>query len=124
MLLQLFIEGIHFLHDLDKYPLAFEVMNQVLINLLREKNNTDINVLKGSSQLRGKKKKRKEIKKERANLKFSRKALLYWKEATSKEQTRWIHLLGTSASALVTGKKKNPVILACLQSFRVEKSLE
>lgn len=54
MSLQLFIEGIHFVHDLDKYPLAFKVMNQVLINPLGEKNNLDINVLKGSFQLRKK----------------------------------------------------------------------
>lgn len=37
MLLQIFVEGIHFLHGLDKYPLAFEAINQVLINLLGEK---------------------------------------------------------------------------------------
>lgn len=99
MLLQLFIEGIHFLHDLDKYPLAFKVMNQVLINLLGEKknNNTDINVLKGSFQQRKKRK--------RASLKFSSEAFLYGKGATSEEQTR-IHGLGTSVSALVTGEKK------------------
>jgi len=92
-------------------------MNQVLINLLGEKNNTDINVGKGSFQLRKKKRKR-------VNLNFSNKALLCWKGATSKDQTCWIRLLGTSVSALVTGEKKKKAILASTQSFRVEKSLE
>lgn len=31
---------------------------------------------------------------------------MYWKGATSKEQTHWIHLQGMSVSALVTGGKK------------------
>lgn len=34
---RLFIEGIHFLRDGDKYPLAFKVMNHLLINLLGKK---------------------------------------------------------------------------------------
>lgn len=52
---QLFIEGIHFLHDLDKYPLAFEVMNQVLINLLGEKKIIQLLMFKKEASSREKK---------------------------------------------------------------------